>query len=209
MFKDSMIEDFTHMVSYKPEVSSTILKHSELVKDYISRKISNIRSPYARHSLNMISYATFIGDTNDEQFLTAEVNRRRFIVCKINKLKFIGANFNWEKFWGYLYYLYKDLGVRFYNYPAGSNIEYVEMNADQSLLDEICEIDDQSSFTSTEIISMIRMQIPGFKLTKNELGKYLKMRGYQYDRRWIGALKIHKTGWNISVNINNANEVKF
>lgn len=209
IYKDSIIEDFTHLVSYKPEISSNILKNSDLVKDYISRKVSSIRSPYARHNLNMISYTSFIGDTNDEQFLAAEINRRRFIVCKINKLNFIGANFNWEKFWGYLYYLYKDLNVRFNDYPAGSNIEYVEKDVDLALLDEICSKNDESALTSSEIMSLIRMHISSFRLSKNKLGKYLKMYGYEYEKRWVPSIRTHKTGWNISININNANEFKI
>lgn len=202
--KDAYMDDASNLVSYKAEVSGRILKNADLVKDYISRRQTNLRVPYGRNSEEFNSYTSFIGDTNDENFLSAEQNRRRFIVVHILKLNFLGANFDWEKFWGYLYYLYVDKGKRYSDYKTIDNIEFVELNTDMSMLEEIISLDDTGVVNTTEIISMIKTQIPSFRMSKNELSKYLKMKGYIYRNKYLQQIKENKKGWNINLNISNA-----
>lgn len=205
--KDQYIDDASNLISYKAEVSGKILRDADLVKDYISRRKTNVRAPYGRNSEEYSSYTSFIGDTNDEMFLSAEQNRRRFIVVHITKLNFIGANFDWEKFWGYLYYLYIDKGKRFSDYKTIDNIDFVEMNTDMSLLEEIISLDENGIINTTELISMICMDKPNFRLSVNDVSKYLKMRHYVYRNKYLQSLKKNKKGWNISVNLSSANQV--
>lgn len=205
--KDMYIDDASCLISYKPEISSAILKKSELVKDYISRRQTNLRVPYGRNQEEFNSYTSYIGDTNDENFLSAEQNRRRFIVIHINKLNFLGANFDWEKFWGYLYFLYKDKNKRYNDYNTIDNIEYVELDTDMALLDEVLSKDDNAIINTTELISMITSQRSSFKLSKNEITKYLKMRGYEYRPKWSNIFKKMKKGWNINLNMSNSFQV--
>jgi len=207
--KDAYMNDAQNLISYKAEISSSILKHSDQVKDYISRRETNLRVPYGRNMEEYNSYTSYIGDTNDENFLSAEQNRRRFIVVHLEKLHFQDAKFDWEKFWGYLYFLWKDKGYRYSDFTTIDNIDYVELNTDLSLLDEILSFDDTLSYNTTELISMIKMEVPSFRVSKNEMSKYLKMRGYIYKERWVSHIKKTKKGWNIKININNASEYIF
>lgn len=201
--KDAFMDDSQNLVSYKPEISGNILKNSELVKDYISRRQTNLRVPYGRNNEEFTNYCSYIGDTNEEQFLSAEQNRRRFIIIKITGLHFENANMDWEKFWGYLYYLWADKGITYKDYTSINNEEYIELNTNLSILEEILTKNDKNLISAEKIISIVKNNISSFNCSKNEVCKFLKLKGFEIKSVWDQKNKKTIKGWNVQINLNN------
>jgi hypothetical protein len=142
--KDKDYFDAKSLVAYKSEIKDDLKKRYGNVKSYMSQRHVQVRNPYNRYTGDYLSTCSYIGDTNEYNFLPSEVNLRRFIIIPITRLNFSDKSmrnvtpFDWSKFWGYLYWQWADQGKEYVDFDLKDHNEaYIDETAEISVLRKV------------------------------------------------------------------------
>ncbi|TSJ79779.1 VapE domain-containing protein [Cardinium endosymbiont of Dermatophagoides farinae] len=131
--------------------------NAHVIKTWLSQRYVNIRLPYQEDEITASRIASFLGSTNDVEFLRSDLGHSRWISFEVESIEYIDdeAKYILEKSWEQAYHLYK--------LNPGSG----ELSKEELL--ELSQRSDQFTTKSTEAELMVQYLTPSTK----ELGEFM------------------------------------
>jgi len=197
--KDSLISICRNIIINLDELS-TLSKHDiSSIKTIISKKNINERLPYDRKNSVLPRRCSFIGSTNDTEFLTDTTGSVRWICIEVYNIDWLySANINMDNVYSQAYSLLKS-GFKYE--MTIDEIEYNEMNNKKhSLLSVEYELiqkyfipgskEDENVFlTATDILTEIQ-QYTKLNLNKVNVGRTLSALNFKQESKFNGTYSI-------------------
>ncbi|UWW96965.1 MAG: toprim domain-containing protein [Candidatus Cardinium sp.] len=83
--------------------------NAHVIKTWLSQRYVNVRLPYQEDEITASRIASFLGSTNDVEFLRSDLGHSRWISFEVEFIEYIDdeAIYILEKAWAQAYYLYK------------------------------------------------------------------------------------------------------
>ena len=83
--------------------------NAHVIKTWLSQHYVNVRLPYQEDEITASRIASFLGSTNDVEFLRSDLGHSRWISFEIDSIEYLydEARYILEKSWEQAYYLYK------------------------------------------------------------------------------------------------------
>ena len=141
--------------------------NAHVIKTWLSQRYVNVRLPYQEEEITASRIASFLGSTNDIEFLRSDLGHSRWISFEVDSIEYLDdeARFILEKSWEQAYNLYK--------LDAGSG----ELSKEE--LSELMHRSDQFTNKSTEIELIVQYLSPSAKgegefMTTTDILRYLQ-----------------------------------
>ena len=141
--------------------------NAHVIKTWLSQRYVNVRLPYQEEEITAYRIASFLGSTNDVEFLRSDLGHSRWISFEVDSIEYLDdkAKYILEKSWGQAYHLYK-----------------LDPNSGELSKEELSELIDRSNqFTtkSTEAELIIQYLSPSAKgegefMTATDILRYLQ-----------------------------------
>lgn len=199
---DSIKQNTKYILVEWAELDSTLKGEQAKLKQFITSKVDEYRSPYERFEEKHPRITSYIGTVNKFDFLKDETGSRRFWIipvlkCDIEEMQKI----NMFKFWGAVYNLWKSGKVE--DYLTSEEQEYLnEHNKDFNFVNDITilldeNIDWKADEEKWQVYNLTELShelmTKDLKSIKNELIK----KGFKYDNYYIKETKKAKKGFKI------------
>jgi len=207
MGKDSLIALTTKFIINLDELSTLSKKDINELKSVMSKEVVNVRLPYAARDKLMRRRCSFVGSTNQSEFLSDETGNVRWVCFNIKGINWdYKKDFDIDKIWSQAYHLFKNG----FDYELSPN-EIVENEiANQSFLVRTPEMEllqlyffpatdntiNSEFLTATEITNKLAVKVSGtIKLYSRSVGKALKMLNFERTGQYDKTLKYTKKGY--------------
>ncbi|QDK77765.1 virulence protein E [Spirosoma sp. KCTC 42546] len=200
------------------ELSSLSKSDTNKFKAYLTEERVKVRRPYAERETIIIRRASFLGSTNQNEFLTDVTGNVRWLVFETNSInhdkggpKGYSANVDINNVWAQAYALLKS-GFQYQltreelARSEGNNRQHQRTTAEIDLINHYFQPADKTTpkaefLTATEIARRLTILIEGkVRVNDNNVGKALTLLGYQQlsVRRAAGAFPV-KGYWVVQV----------
>lgn len=166
------------------------LHNSEInkLKKYVSTVKIKARRPYGRFAKATVRRASFVGSTNQTEFLKDETGSVRFIVIPINSIDFDYSNkIDIDKVWSEAYQLSKhpdfkaEMSSEELRENELANKEFTKQTKEEELIIEKLEpSNSKDDFkTASQVITMLEWAATDFKSTPEKIGLALTKLNYK------------------------------
>lgn len=206
--KDSRILLAKNLLINLDELALLSKKDINQLKAFISKNQINERLPYDRKNSILPRRASFVGSTNQTEFLNDETGSVRWLCFEIIDIDFsYSEKINIDLVYAQGYHLYKS---KEFNYNLTK--EEIQQNEDRNRKHQILTLEreliqrffipgnikDENFITASEIETVINDQEPLHKLNYVQIGKALKSLSYpegrdKYQRRGYYAIRFIET----------------
>ncbi len=210
--KDSLIALASNFIINLDELKQFSAADINTLKAWISQDKVNVRLPYASKATMEQRVCSFVGSTNEGEFLKDHTGSVRWLCFKIRSINHDYHNYltgvkniNIDDVWAQAYALYKsnyksELTAEEIEFNEVRNRQFQQMSPEMELIPEYCKKADETTgefMTSTEILKYIQRWNPEIKINAIMIGKALafhhfkrvmsnKNRVYGY---WINKVK--------------------
>ncbi|MDN5247506.1 MAG: VapE domain-containing protein [Candidatus Cardinium sp.] len=141
--------------------------NAHVIKTWLSQRYVNVRLPYHEDEVTAYRIASFLGSTNDIEFLRSDLGHSRWISFEVDSIEYLGdeARYVLEEAWEQAYHLYK------LNNSSG------ELGKEE--LSELMHRSDQFTTKSTEAELIVQYLAPSTKeggefMTATDILRYLQ-----------------------------------
>ncbi|MDN5247464.1 MAG: VapE domain-containing protein [Candidatus Cardinium sp.] len=141
--------------------------NAHVIKTWLSQRYVNVRLPYQEDEITASRIASFLGSTNDVEFLRSDLGHSRWISFEIDSIEYLDdeARFVLEKAWAQAYHLYK-------LNPGSGELSKEELS-------ELIRRSDQFTTRSTEVELIVQYLSPSTKengefMTTTDILRYLQ-----------------------------------
>ncbi|MDN5247336.1 MAG: VapE family protein [Candidatus Cardinium sp.] len=131
--------------------------NAHVIKTWLSQRYVNVRLPYQEDEITSSRIASFLGSTNDVEFLRSDLCHSRWISFEVESVEYLDdeARYILEKSWAQAYHLYK--------LNAGGG----DLSKEELL--ELTQRSDQFTTKSTEVELITQNLSPSSK----EIGEFM------------------------------------
>ena len=181
--KDSRILLAKNLIINLDELALLSKKDINSLKSFMSKDQVNERIPYDRKNSVLPRRASFVGSTNNLEFLDDETGSVRWICFEITDINWnYSTEVNMDEVWAEAYHLFKmgfnaDLTAEEILISEERNRGFHVLTLERELIEKFFEFDfkkDPKNFkTSSEILIAIQDQLSGVKINQVNLGKAL------------------------------------
>ena len=141
--------------------------NAHVIKTWLSQRYVNVRLPYQEDEITASRIASFLGSTNDVEFLRSDLGHSRWISFEVDSIEYLDdeAKYILEKSWEQAYHLYK-------LNPGSGDLSKEELL-------ELSQISDQFTTKSTESELIVQYLSPSNKeagefMTATDILRYLQ-----------------------------------
>lgn len=204
--KDSLIALAENFIINLDELSTLSKKDINHLKSVMSKDEIKTRLPYDKRASVLKRRCSFVGSTNNEEFLSDETGNVRWICFAINSInwdytKDIDIDKVWSQAWslfktGFEYQLNREEIIENENANASFLIRTPEMELLQKYFAPSAKDGPGAEFmTTTEITNEIRTKAYGVNIFPGQMGKALKILGFCKDSKYHSRLKFSIKGY--------------
>jgi len=204
--KDSLIALAENFIINLDELSTLSKKDINHLKSIMSKDEIKTRLPYDKRASVLKRRCSFVGSTNNEEFLSDETGNVRWVCFAINSINWnYTSDFEIDKIWSQAYTLFNE-GFE-YQLNRDEIIENERANAsfiirtpELELLQKYFAPSIKNSpgavfMTTTEITNEIRNKAYGVNIFPGQMGKALKILGFSKDSKYNSRFKFSIKGY--------------
>lgn len=204
--KDSLIALAENFIINLDELSTLSKKDINHLKSIMSKDEIKTRLPYDKRTSVLKRRCSFVGSTNNEEFLSDETGNVRWICFNIKSINWsYKSDFNIDNIWTQAYSLFQ----KGFDYQLNreeilenekANAKFLIRTPELELLQRYFapsakERPGAEFLTTTEITNEIRNRVYGVNLYPAQMGKALKILGFQKDSKYHSRLKFSIKGY--------------
>lgn len=186
--KDGIISICKNLICNLDELAVLSKSDVNTLKSFISKSSANIRLPYARKAEFLERICSFVGSTNQTDFLTDETGSIRWLIFEVHSFDFdYSIEIDIDKVWAQAYY--NAFKRKNYNPELTAtdivenekrNEKYAQVSMEQELISAHFEKSEniEDFLTATDIMLSINNAL-GLRLNNIKIGKALTSLKYQ------------------------------
>lgn len=204
--KDGLIALSENFVINYDELAGLQKREVNSLKSFISKDFIKVRPPYGRKTIRAPRRASFVGSTNDLNFLTDSTGSVRWLCHEIEHINWDYAkDFKIDEIWSQAYSLYNS-GFKY----QLSNIEIAEnemanrrfqvVSDEAEILEDFFlpgnDTENHYFLTSSEILGFLKSRNASLQgLSSNYFGKILSSRGFNQESKYDPDSRYSKKGY--------------
>jgi len=167
-------------------------------KGFITQNTVNARPPYGRYAINLPKICSFVGSSNEAQFLHDSTGSRRFLPFEVKSIDIdaaqkIDMGLVWAQAYnqyldGFQYWLSKEDQTELQDHNEQYQVQSIEYELLISYFHKPTNEEEATHFLSTtQILEKILTRSPLNRLSKKKLGMELKRAGFEQNQRRING----------------------
>lgn len=186
--KDGIIAICKNLLCNLDELAVLSKSDVNTLKSFISKSSANIRLPYARKAEFLERICSFIGSTNQTDFLTDETGSIRWLIFEVFFIDFrYSKTIDIDKVWSQSYFnaferknYNPELTAKDIVENEKRNEKYAQVSMEQEIISAHFEKSDQTNefLTATDIMLAMNLAL-GLRLNNIKIGKALTSLKYQ------------------------------
>lgn len=189
--KDGLIALSENFLINLDELATLDRQETNKLKTTFSKDTVKVRHPFGKKAISTPRRASFIGSTNDQEFLSDETGSVRWLCFEIGEIDFAYSKaINPDQIWMQAYYLYKS-GFKYQLTKEDieeneiANRKFQKTTPEQELIQEYfmpgSEDDNDDHWTASKFVEELQTRITHASISKmnhTRIGKALKSLGF-------------------------------